>query len=66
MGRLPGGIVDESRDYIIKEVDAMNRSKLLKFSASSQLKSSQGGWRKAWRQTCCAERGLTVHTACMC
>jgi hypothetical protein len=43
MGRLPGGIVDESRDYIIKEVDAMNRSKLLKFSAPSQLKSSQGG-----------------------
>ena len=35
MGRLPGGIVDDSRDYIMKELEKMNRSKLLKMSRSS-------------------------------
>eukprot|EP00277_Geminigera_cryophila_P016103 CAMPEP_0179437318 /NCGR_PEP_ID=MMETSP0799-20121207/21234_1 /TAXON_ID=46947 /ORGANISM="Geminigera cryophila, Strain CCMP2564" /LENGTH=206 /DNA_ID=CAMNT_0021218181 /DNA_START=33 /DNA_END=654 /DNA_ORIENTATION=- len=41
MGRLPGGIVDETRDYIIKEVDEVNRSRLLKFSSSQMQKSTQ-------------------------
>jgi hypothetical protein len=35
MGRLPGGILDETRDYIIKELSGMNKSKLLKLSKSS-------------------------------
>jgi hypothetical protein len=52
MGRLPGGIVDETRDYIIKEVDTLNRSKLLKFSASSSAQrkasQSQGHGRGRW------------------
>lgn len=34
MGRLPGGIVDETRDYIIREVDAMHKRRLLKLSTS--------------------------------
>ena len=43
MGRLPGGIVDETRDYIIKEVDGLHRSKLLKFAKTTQSNSEIQG-----------------------
>jgi hypothetical protein len=42
MGRLPGGILDETRDYIIKELSGMNKSKLLKLSKSTQSSDVQG------------------------
>ncbi len=42
MGRLPGGILDETRDHIIKELSGMNKSKLLKLSKSTQSSDVQG------------------------
>ena len=42
MGRLPGGILDETRDYIIKELSGMNKSKFLKLSKSTQSSDVQG------------------------
>jgi hypothetical protein len=42
MGRLPGGILDETRDYIIKELSGMNERKFLKLSKSTQSSDVQG------------------------
>lgn len=42
MGRLPGGILDETRDYIIKELSGMDKSKLLKLSKTTQSSDVPG------------------------